>query len=142
MTQNLDATGVIAAAEAIAQMSRPPDLYRWQGHDGRSLVARWIIAEHPDGSTGVVDLTISHWKSSKGYVASLNHVEVRVGEHGTGELSSPMQAVKVWQISVPRYNRKKHQEFAEQAIAAVRNVAHPLHAQIVAKFDDATRKHL
>ncbi|MBC8093888.1 MAG: hypothetical protein H7Y15_18515 [Pseudonocardia sp.] len=135
---------IVAAAEAIAQMSRPPDSITWRGHEGRTLAARWVIATHPDGTTGVVDLTISHWKAPhQAYVAHLNHVEVgNPGPGGlVGELSSPMDAIKVWTTKAPRYNRTKHAAFADQAIAAVRNVDNPLHPRIVAKFDRATRKH-
>ncbi len=135
---------IVAAAEAIAQMSRPPDSLTWRGHEGRTIVATWIVAEHADGTRGAVELAISHWKAPhQAYVAHLNHVEVGLPGPGglVGTLSSPMDAVKVWTTKAPRYNRNKHVEFADQAIAAVRSVDHPLHARIVAKFERATRKH-
>lgn len=120
--EHAPAASAADAAELLTLIAAGPARYRWQGHDGRTVVAVWELGQRPDGRYNEVHLSVSHWGSHKIYSASINDVIATPASEPGGfssELFNPMSATRVMREPVARFNRKKLVEFAKRAVAHV-----------------------
>lgn len=133
---------VAAAAEQISVMASEPTSFEhvpsYHGHG--QWVAKWKLADGPDGSAEMATVYVSHWKARKQYAAAVNRTQDSVHQHGSSEFSSPMSMVYFAFEPVGRYSAKSHAAFAEKVVAMIRSgeVPEQVASKVAAKFNPAT----
>lgn len=117
-------TSPAAAAQAIADLHRDPDSVSIEGREGRMIVARWHLAEGPEGIE-CATLRVMHFgRPNYQFYATLNRTTVGAGHGFRTESEWPLGALRLplgERGSVKRYSEKALRQHLPVALAAIRN---------------------
>lgn len=127
-----EANFIPSTSAGIARIYEP-----WSYYDnGRTKTAEWAIAvavEGPEHTTKLAELTVTHDKDRKRFVARLgrSHDEYKIGSNGEGYsvrvkrfmmfTKGELDDVVILSVPVARYSKKVRDEVFAEALAIVNN---------------------